>query len=169
MTQQTRIEQLESIRDLATEGSYDEAIRRISRFLRGAPHDLEAIRLKGNMLELKALDRAQYHCKKLLRSEEYLEARRCYERILKVDEGNTLALIDLGDHFANLGAHDKAGSYYEAALTLLRQGESRTSWRDEVAEAFDRYIDLCNETGRVHDKQRLEREKRSLLDKPPSL
>lgn len=145
------------------EGRYADALRAISEFLGENPSDLEAKRLLANTLELKVLDRAQYRAEKLMRSAEYARARRCYEEILEADPTNTLALIDLGDHFGNLGAYDKARSYYEQAISVLRQGEFEVSWVDELNEVFDRYIDLSRQVGLVDEQKRLQREREQLL------
>lgn len=159
----TRLERLEAIRGLSMEGRYEDALREISEFLGEFPDDLEAKRLQANTLELKVLDRAQYRVEKLMRSAEYSKARQCYEEILEADPTNTLALIDLGDHFGNLGAYDKAKSYYEQAINALRQGKSEVSWTNEVNEVFDRYVDLCQHVGLPDEQRRLEREREALL------
>ncbi len=163
MRERTHLQQLETIRSLATAGRYDEALVNVSKVLKHNPNDLEALRLRGNILELKVLDYGQFRPQKLMRSKEYLEARSCYEQILKVDPNNTLALIDMGDHFFNVDAYDRAEAYYVNALSLLRNGEFRLSWEDELREAFDRYMDLCEQRGDLHKKSKLQQERDKLI------
>lgn len=155
--------ELESIRDTAMEGRYAAALAALDMILRTAPKNIQALRLRGNVLELRALDRAQYSAAKLLRSRDYVRARSCYEQILEQDPSNTLALIDLGDHFRNLGAADKAGTYYEAAIDQLSKGRFSWSRKDEIEEVFDQAIALYKEAGNAVDLQRLAKQRSVLL------
>jgi tetratricopeptide (TPR) repeat protein len=145
--QQHRIQSLEEMRGLATEGSYNDALELIGAFLSRNPSDLEGWRLKGNVLELKALDANEYNSKRLTSSHEYMLARECYEKILAVDPSNTIALIDLGDHYKNLDAFDKAMTYYQQAADALSKGEHRLSWDEEVHDLLDRTVELTERPG----------------------
>ena len=138
----TRIQFLESIRNEAVGGGYEKALITLNQFLEENPTETEALRLKGNILELGALDGAQYHSKKLLRLPDYVHAQECYEKILDIDAHNTLALIDLGDHYKNLGAYDKAVSYLARAASLLDAGEFRLGVKEEAQEILDRVLDI---------------------------
>ena len=44
--------------------------------------DLAALRLRGNVLELKAMDLFEHSYRKLTSSPDYMAARQCYEAIL---------------------------------------------------------------------------------------
>lgn len=147
----THVQFLESIRSEAVSGGYEKALIDLNRFLEENPTEVEALRLKGNILELRALDGAQYHSKKLLRLPDYMHAQECYEKILDIDERNTLALIDLGDHYKNLGANDKAISYLARATSLLNVGEFRLGVREEAQEILDRILDI--ETANFQSKE----------------
>ena len=155
-------EQLEDIRNDAMNGLYGQSLSKLEQLLTERPTVTEALRLKGNILELRALDFAQYRTEKLLRSRDYIDARTCYEKILELDPTNTLALADLGDHFKNLKALDKAVSYFTRAVELLKAGESRLEWREEVQEILDKFADLG---GKISDGklQELEETCRALL------
>lgn len=137
-----RLQLLEGARALAVEGSYDYAIGLVEMLLRAFPGDLDGLRLKGNVLEQKTLDLYEYRQEKLTRSKEYLLARQCYEQILSSDPQNTLALIDLGDHYKNLDAYDKAFSYYEAAVDIFRSEKNRLDRKQEIEELLATCLDL---------------------------
>ena len=127
------------------------------------PDDVQALRLKGNILEMRALDRAQHTTDKLLRSRDYVAARACYESILAIDKDNTLALIDMGDHFRNLGALEQALSYYEQAIDRLSKGRFSWSRREEVIEAFGQGIELYQQLGKESDVARLTVQRKRLV------
>jgi tetratricopeptide (TPR) repeat protein len=138
-------EALEAIRDEAVSGSYQLALAKLENLLVDDPEAIEAMRLKANILELRALDGAQYHSKKLLNLPDFVEARQYYENILSLDPRNTLALADLCDHYKNLGAYDKSINYLEQAAALLAAGECRLSLEEERQEILDRIIEIRRE------------------------
>ena len=152
-----RLQQLEEARGLAMDASYDAALDVVEKVLAGLPDDLEGLRLKGNVLEQKALDLNEHSAKKLVRSGEYLLARECYERILRSDPDNVFALVDLGDHYKNLEAYDRAFSYYEAAVSSLQSDRSFPHWSDAVADILATCIDLKRRGETVQRAERLER------------
>ena len=150
-----RLQQLEQARALSTDCYYDAALDVVEKLLVKYTDDVEVLRLKGNILEQKALDLNEYKRVKLTKSRDYLLARECYERVLLVDPKNTLALIDLGDHYKNLDAYDKAFSCYEQAIDLLRSGESRIGLKDEVEELLGTCLDLSRQEQTAERAQRL--------------
>ena len=154
---------LEEIRNTALSGEYSDALSEIDKIIDGRPGYIDALRLKGNVLELRALDRAQSRGGSLLRCRDYVAARRCYEHILQLDPGNTLALIDLGDHFRNLGAAMKALEFYEQAIALLSSGRFGWSRKEEIVEAFGNAAELYGELGKEADRVRIEQAQRRLV------
>lgn len=164
VSRERRLQQLENARGLAMELNHDAALAAIESLLREFPDDVEGLRLKGNVLEQKALDDYEYSKEKLTRSSDYLLARNCYERILHLDHRNTLALIDLGDHYKNLEAFDKAFSYYEQAVDLLGTGERRLSRMDEIGELLDTCFDLSQKEQMAERAQRLKLACETLLN-----
>jgi len=154
---------LERIRDVAIEGNPALALTELETILAADPGDVEALRLKGNILEMRALNRAQYTADKLLRSRDYVAARACYESILAIDKDNTLALIDMGDHFRNLGALEQALGYYEQAIDRLSKGRCSWSRREEMVEAFGQAIELYRQLGKESDVVRLMTQRRRLV------
>lgn len=159
-----RLNLLLDARGLAMECNYGSALDLIEELLTESPNDLEGLRLKGNVLEQKVLDLNEYSGKKLNRSSEYLAAQRCYEQILQLDPTNTVALIDLGDHFRNLEAFDKAFSYYERAVTLLKTGEARLGRTEEIQELLRTFVELGREQRNVERTNRLKMECEELLN-----
>jgi len=131
--------------ELGLQGEYEAALKLIGALLLEHSSDLVALRMKGNLLELKALDLTEHSSKKLMSSKDYLAARDCYEKILQFDPRNTSALIDLGDHYKNLDAYDKAFSFYEQAVDLLRSGESRIDRKEKLEELLSTCLDLGRE------------------------
>lgn len=136
-------------REMFLEGRPADALKALEGMLAADADDLDALRLKGNILEFMALEQANRDQDTPLKHPGMWEARRCYERILELDPDNTLALVDMGDHFKNLYAYEQAEDYYGRAIGLLERGVSRWSLRDEINEAFDSLVDLYEETGRV--------------------
>lgn len=129
-----RTDRLEEARGLGLQGYYDSAIEMIEDLLKDASADVESLRLKGNLLELKAMEVAEISRKKLTTSADYLTARQCYERILEIDPRDAAAHIDLGDHYRNLEANDKALEYYRGAAGVLRQTPNGRAWKEDVEE-----------------------------------
>ncbi len=151
----TRAERLEEAWGLGIQGYYDAALEILEDLLGKNPIDLGSLRLKGNLLELKEMDRLEYSGKKLVSSDDYLAARKCYEKILEVDPLNLKALIDLGDHYRNLDANDRALEYYteatRAAKSLQVQTSDEPAWKEDVEE-------LCKAVGLLTKHDRLARE-----------
>ena len=129
--------------ELGLQGDYNAALELIDDLLVESPSDLVALRMKGNLLELKTLDLMESGGKKLASSRDYLAARDCYEQVLRLDPRNATALIDLGDHYKNLDAYDKALSYFEQAANVLGEDNSRSSWNEEVQELLERSSELA--------------------------
>lgn len=150
-----RLQQLEQARALSTECRYDAALDLVEKLLVKHSDDVEVLRLKGNILEQKALDLGEDKRERLTKSRDYLLARECYERVLRIDPKNTVALIDLGDHYKNLDAYDKAFSLYEQAIDLLRSGESRIGKKEEVEELLSTCLDLGRQRATAERAQRL--------------
>lgn len=119
---------------MGIQGHYDAALEILEGLLKEGPFDVVSLRLKGNLLELKEMDLLEYSGRRLASSPHYLAARACYERILEVDPGNVRALIDLGDHYRNLDANDKAVEYYSEAMHALQQKMKEETWKEDVEE-----------------------------------
>ena len=128
--------------ELGLQGQYDAAIDVLGTLLKRHPSDIVSLRMKGNLLELKTMDRLEHSAKKLTSSSDYLEARRCYEKILEIDSQNVPARIDLGDHYRNLEANDKALECYREAMAALQQEPHGFAWKEDVRELLERVVPL---------------------------
>jgi len=133
-TDTSRAKRLEEVWGLGIEGHYGAALDILRGLLGENSLDLVALRMKGNLLELKEMDRLEYCNKKLVSSTDYLTARECYKTILEVDPGNVKAYIDLGDHYGNLDANDKALEYYREAVRVLQLAPKDEAWKEDVEE-----------------------------------
>jgi tetratricopeptide (TPR) repeat protein len=149
------------------EGRPADALKALEGMLAADADYIEALRLKGNILEVAALEQADRDQDTPLKHPGMWEARRCYERILQLDPDNTLALIDLGDHFGNLYAYEKAEDFYQRAIALLERGVFRWSLGDEIQEVFDALADLYDETGRTPLAQTTRDRQAELLTRLP--
>lgn len=136
--------------ELGLQGQYDAALEILDSLITDAAADIELLRMKGNLLELKAMDLLEHSAKRLISSPDYLAARQCYERILEIDPRNVSAHIDLGDHYKNLGAKDKALDYYSLAAGDLRQSHpTQPAWRQAVEELRERVSELGDNHSRT--------------------
>jgi tetratricopeptide (TPR) repeat protein len=122
--------------------------------------------MKGNLLELKVLDLLENSTKKLTSSAEYLAARRCYERILEIDPWNIAARVDLGDHYRNLGANDKALQYYREAASDLQRKPNRSNLKEDVRELLERATLLAKNDRLAGEANSLEAWCRGVLGTP---
>lgn len=144
----SRKDRLEEAWGLGIQGYYDPALEILEDLLRKESEHLGALRLQGNLLELKAMDLREHSAKKLMSSADYLAARRCHERILEVDPRNVKARIDLGDHYRNLDAIDRALTYYKDVASILQQTSRGTTWEEDVRELL-KAVALMMEHDRV--------------------
>ena len=129
-----RSKRLEEAWGPGIQGYYDTALEILENMLKENSSDVVALRLKGNLLELKEIDRLEYSGKRLVSSAHYLAARECYEKILDVEPGYVKAYIDLGDHYRNLDANDKAIDYYREAVRVLEKTPRDEIWKEDVEE-----------------------------------
>lgn len=121
---------------LGIQGYYDAALKILEDLLKEDPFDVVSLRSKGNLLELKEMDLLEYSGRRLVSSPDYLAARGCYEKILDIEPGYVKAYIDLGDHYRNLDANDKALEYYKEAVKVLQQAPKDEGWKEDVEEVL---------------------------------
>jgi len=130
----SRPDRLGDAQSLGLQGYFDAAFEILKELLEEDPADVACLRMKGNLLELKVFDVMEYSQKKLTSSADYLAARDCYEKILKINPRYVKAYMDLGDHYRNLEANDKALEYYKEAVRLLQQAPQDEDWKADVDE-----------------------------------
>jgi len=138
---------LEEAKSDALAGRWKEALRIVDSVLLTSPNDLDALRLKGNVIELEIFDEERESRQKFVQSGRIQEAADCYEKILAIEPSNLLALVDLGTHWKNRGVFQRALSYYERALALLKAGAYGQSWDDEMEEMMNGQIEIARELG----------------------
>lgn len=142
-----KAKRLEDARGLATQSSYDAALAILETLLKESPANLAYLRLRGNLLELREMNRLEDSLEKLPSSSRYVAARRCYEKILRIDPGNIKAHIDLGHHYLNLGAKRRALERYGAAAGLLQRLPKGQISRDDVQEIASAVALLRSDAG----------------------
>jgi len=142
----------------------DLGVEILEDLLKEGPFDVASLRLKGNLLELKEMDLLEYSGRRLVSSPDYLAARICYDKILEVDPGNVRARIDLGDHYKNLDANDKAVEYYSEAARLLQQRPKEETWKEDVEELLDAVVLLTKHDRLAEQAKSLEAWCREALD-----
>jgi tetratricopeptide (TPR) repeat protein len=150
---ENRAERIGEAQSLGLQGYYDAAFDILDDLLNDVSTDVASLRMKGNLLELKAFDLMEYSAKKLTSSADYLAARRCYEKILEVDSRNVKALTDLGDHYRNLDANDKAIGYYGEAMRALEQAPKDETWKEDVEDLL-KAVALLTKHDRVAQEAR---------------
>ena len=128
-----RINLLEKAKYLATiQGQYDDAISIVNKLLCINNEDIDALRLKGNILELRSFAIKQKNC-----TNDILDDPKIYYyKILQLDSDNTLALIDLGDYWQVKGKLELVLKFYNKAIDLLKKGHFYLSHKDEIEEAY---------------------------------
>lgn len=130
-----RTQKLERAKELALEGSYEPALQIIDDLLGDNRLDIDALRLKGNVLDLEVV-----HQTELLSNSEKAHkielAKQCYEEALNISPNNVLALIDIADFWREQQQCAKALQYYDQALELLKHGQAYLSLEDELEEAY---------------------------------
>jgi tetratricopeptide (TPR) repeat protein len=138
-----RIILLERAKNLSiVERQYDKALEIISKLLESDRKDIDALRLKGNILDLMGSDPIQDVTETSGAMDNFEKARECYEEILRIDPQNTLALIDMGDYWEQMGDYEIALKFYDKAIELLKKGHFYISYEDEMEEAFSSRSEL---------------------------
>jgi tetratricopeptide (TPR) repeat protein len=153
---------LERAKFLSLSGAYEEALAIVNDVLLIQPQDIEALRLKGNIIELKVLSREVSSGGLYVQSAEFTIARQCYERILMLEPSNVMALVDLGSHWKNLGEYLKAQEFYDRATNLLKAGYYTLSRKDEMKEVLEGQIEISRHLGYGDKAKALEQELQAL-------
>lgn len=133
---------LDDARMASLEGDYERALAIVDSILAGQPNDIEALRLKGNTIDLKILA-----CMRPVgiesRESEIVTARECYEKILAQDPHDYPALLDLADHCRNFGRKPEAQEQYKRLVDLLRvAAENGEDVADFLSDAIQNYREL---------------------------
>jgi tetratricopeptide (TPR) repeat protein len=87
----------QNARQMSLAGDYDGAINLLNLALKITPKEINLIILKGNTLELKVYSDQSDNAQTYLSNANLKEAYICYESVLRQDEKNIRALVDLGN------------------------------------------------------------------------
>jgi len=141
-----QVSEIEKARKLGLARQYDAALRVLGTILLREPHDVDALRLKGNLLDLQAADQElpQSSQNRRLQVER---ARQCYMRVLEIDRHDGQAMKDLGDSWLEEDP-ESAAEYYARAAAEFDTGVASASTRDELIEAMEGHIDALERLGR---------------------
>ena len=147
-----RIKLLEKAKALAVlHRKYNESIEIVDYLLRHRSNDIDALRLKGNILDLQALDLMQDQSVDSTDIQNLDHARTCYEKILTLDPENVVALIDMGDYWKHRENYEVASEYYNRAIELLKRGHFYSSFESECEEAFRSKAELLKYIGKTEE------------------
>ncbi len=121
MTAEEKNRLLEKARFISLiEKRYEEALALLDHFLARHKNDLDALCLKGNILDLKGLD-----CSLELNKTEiekcFTKALKCYNTILTIDSKNTNAMIDIGDYWERKCNHQEALKWYSLSINIMQK------------------------------------------------
>lgn len=96
------IKQMDLLRDKAT------PLKVIDLYLAEvAPHDVDILRLKANVLDIQL---------------KYSQSLRIYKKLIRINPTDVLALIDMGDLYAHRDQYVCAIRHYDRALRALTHG-----------------------------------------------
>ena len=124
-----RAETLSEAQALALSGDYAAAVVLLETFLQRDSGDIPACRLLASVLELRALELAEYTPGRLVTSADFSRAQEILLGILEKYPRDVITLCDLGDHFLNMHAVDKASVFYTRALHAIEADANPSSWR----------------------------------------
>lgn len=135
-------ETLEDAQRFAITGDYFGALASIDSVLEQEPNNVEVLRFKANVIELKVFDCELNENNKFVHSPEILKARACYEKALLLESNNPGVLADLGTHWNNMGNTDKAMYFFDRVIALLPDLPEPNSSNDDFAEALEGKIEI---------------------------
>lgn len=140
---------LEEIKLLTLSGEYREALAKIDDLLILSPLNIQALRLKGNTLEILAFSQYESYAPDELKK-HFLDARLCYETILSIEPSNTYALRDLADNLNTTGETTQAKELYLRLIEYLKHSISANEdvsedTADELADAIACYSEIDKE------------------------
>jgi tetratricopeptide (TPR) repeat protein len=144
-----RIKTLSEAKNMAfLEKDYDSSISILDEWLNSNKDDVDALRLKGNILDLKALDLMQDGIEDISLFEL---ARNCYEKILIIKPNSPLAYVDLAEYWLRNGCAKEALTLCNKSIELLENGYSSVCMNDEIEEAYNCKIDILNKLARTKE------------------
>ena len=144
---------------------HEKAIEIIDKLLKIEKPDVELLRFKGNTLDYKAI--SGLNSGKLTKKEAdsiRIEALSCYEKALKKSNNYVPVIIDVGDYWEYQNNEEKALSYYNAAIDLLKNGIFGESLQEEIDDVFSRKSQLLKEMGNIEASIKCSKEHSQLVN-----
>lgn len=126
------------------------AIIKLNALIDLYPSNIDILRLKGNILDLKASEIAYASCDSA-GDVFYDEALSCYGEILSLDPYNTVALIDIAGYWLRKKKYDLAVNDCDDAIIALKSGNYFLSLSEELEEAYSCRIEILEELGKEND------------------
>lgn len=120
MIMKNRFKYLEQAKSLTLAGEYQSAIEIVDDIIKDNPKDIEALRFKGNTLELQVLaERAQMDLDASADDARLATARTFYKAILEIEPDNITALKDLADNLKLSGDILSSAQVYDQLIEEL--------------------------------------------------
>lgn len=142
---------LEAIKDTVIRTrNYDKAIRELNKLIGLYPSNIDILRLKGNILDLKASEISCASCDSA-GDVFYDEALSCYEEILSLNPDNTVAHIDRAGYWLRKKEYDLAINDCDSAINALKNGNYFLSLSEELEEAYSCKIEILEELGKENE------------------
>jgi len=142
---------LENIKDTVIRTrNYNKAIRELNSIIDLYPSNIDVLRLKGNILDLKASEISYASCDDA-GDVFYDEALSCYDKILSLEPDNTVARIDRAGYWLRKKKYDLALNDCDSAINVLKKGNYFLSLIDELEEAYSCKIEILEELGKEND------------------
>ena len=132
---------------LALSFHYEEALKNIDRVLLNNPENIDAIRFKGNVIELK-----NYHesCDEQPVENGFnnnlQEAKNCYEKVILLQPEHVGALVDLGTLLNNINENKDALENFDKAISIIFKNK-KSCFNDELIEALEGKIEIFEKLG----------------------
>lgn len=140
-------EEVSKARMMTLAGDYRDALETLSEVLQRDPLNIEALRLRGNAIELMVLG-SMIPVSIEDRASDLDLALASYEAILKIAPTDTLAIKDLADHYSNFRDKRQALALYSKLIDMLQKKEAEGSnVGDELRDVIENVEELRRSLG----------------------
>lgn len=123
-------------------------LAKLEEILLHAPQDIDALLMKGNIIDLYFSSLHEIH----------EIARSCYKEVLILVPSNVCALIDMGDWYAAENEYKESIRFYNKAIRLLKCGQFYRSRVNELEEAYMGKISALKDSKRFMDARQCAKE-----------
>lgn len=138
------VNQLDQARMMGLSGDIESALQLLENVLEALPGNIDALRLKGNLMELRILAEMGSAPLDKIRG-ELSTIRGCYHAILSVKPNDSKTMKDLADHEKNFGDQATAMTLYKGLIGYLKNAAANGEQvNEELEEAQGEYSELVN-------------------------